>query len=45
MTAKKNFPIDRVVEIEQLAALDPINYEVTREKAAKRLKLRTRWRT
>ena len=33
--------VDRVVEIESLAALDPINYEVARAKAAKRLDMRT----
>jgi hypothetical protein len=32
--------IDRVVEIERLAALDPINYEVARAEAAKRLGMR-----
>jgi hypothetical protein len=32
--------IDRVVEIERLAALDPIVYEVTRAEAAKRLGMR-----
>jgi uncharacterized protein DUF3631 len=32
--------IDRVVEIEQLAALDPINYDVARTEAAKRLGVR-----
>ena len=32
--------IDRVVEIERLAALDPINYEVARVEAAKRLGMR-----
>jgi hypothetical protein len=33
-------PIDRVVEIERLAALDPFVYEVTRAEAAKRLGMR-----
>jgi hypothetical protein len=33
--------VDRVVEIERLAALDPINYEVTRAEAAKRLGMRS----
>ena len=32
--------IDRVVEIERLAALDPIDYEVARTEAAKRLGIR-----
>ena len=32
--------IDRVVEIERLAALDPIDYEVARAEAAKRLGMR-----
>lgn len=32
--------IDMVVEIERLAALDPINYETARTKAAERLKVR-----
>jgi hypothetical protein len=32
--------IDRVAEIERLAALDAINYEVARTKAAVRLKVR-----
>src|SRR5262245_48922765 len=32
--------IDRVVEIERLAALDPIIYETTRTEAAKRLGMR-----
>lgn len=32
--------IDRVVEIERLAALDPITYETTRTEAAKRLGMR-----
>ena len=32
--------IDRVVEIERLAALDPVNYEVARAEAAKRLGMR-----
>jgi hypothetical protein len=31
---------DRVVEIEQLAALEPLEYEIAREAAAKRLKVR-----
>jgi hypothetical protein len=34
-------PPDRAVEIERLAALDPINYEVARTEEAKRLGLRT----
>jgi putative DNA primase/helicase len=33
-------PIDRVVEIERLAALDPIDYEVARPEAAERLGMR-----
>ena len=33
-------PIDRVVEIERLAALDPLDYEVARAEAAKRLGMR-----
>ena len=32
--------IDMVVEIERLAALDPINYEIARTEAAKRLRVR-----
>ena len=36
--------IDRVVEIERLAALDPIDYEVARAEAAKRLGMRARSR-
>jgi hypothetical protein len=32
--------IDRVVEIERLAALDPIDYDVARVEAAKRLGVR-----
>jgi len=32
--------IDRAVEIERLAALDPLDYEVARGEAAKRLKMR-----
>ena len=32
--------VDRVVEIERLAALDPVNYEVARAEAAKRLGIR-----
>lgn len=40
MTATKKPPIDRFVEIERLAALDVIDYEVAREKAAKRLRMR-----
>ena len=31
---------DRVVEIERLAALEPIDYEVARVEAAKRLRIR-----
>ena len=35
--------VDRVVEIERLAALEPINYEVVRTEAAKRLGMRTQF--
>jgi putative DNA primase/helicase len=37
---KMNENIDRVIEIERLAAVDPIVYEVTRAEAAKRLGMR-----
>jgi hypothetical protein len=40
MTSAPNDDIDRVVEIARLAALDPINYEVARAEAAKRLGIR-----
>jgi hypothetical protein len=33
-------PIDRVVEIERLAALDPLDYEIARIEAADRLGFR-----
>jgi hypothetical protein len=33
--------IDRAVEIERLVALDPVDYEIARAEAAKRLKMRT----
>ena len=33
-------PVDRIVEIERLAALDPVDYEVKRAEAAKRLGIR-----
>jgi len=40
MKADANDAIDRVAEIERLAALDPINYEIARAEAAARLKVR-----
>ena len=36
----KDIDIDRAAEIERLAALDPIDYEVARAEAAKRLGMR-----
>jgi Protein of unknown function (DUF3631) len=40
MKADANETIDMIVEIERLAALDPISYEVVRAEAAKRLGMR-----
>jgi putative DNA primase/helicase len=40
MKADANRDVDRVAEIERLAALDPIDYEVARIEAAKRLGMR-----
>ena len=40
MKADSNDTVDMVAEIERLAALDPINYETARTKAATRLKVR-----
>ena len=40
MHAPQNHDVDRVVEIERLAALEPIDYEVARNEAANRLGIR-----
>lgn len=39
--AARNDLLDRITEIERLAALEPIDYEVARRDAAKRLNVRT----
>ena len=39
-TNRREDTVDRTAEIEQLAALDPINYEVARVEAAGRLRVR-----